>query len=99
MRLRLFIAALPPLVVLCSSLAVAQDAARPPGPPPEFLSRGAVLSLRGAYASIGEAETSGAGGSYLDAARTHYRSALQRFANNDLTGAAAEGRAARELAL
>ena len=64
---------------------------RPAGP-------SAALPLRLAYRAIGAAESRGAGGRYLDAARTHYRGALARLGRNDNAGAAREAGASAALA-
>jgi hypothetical protein len=58
--------------------------------------RGAVFALRGAYRAIAEAQVLGAS-PYLDAAKAHYRSALERYGKQD-AGAASEAMAAAALA-
>jgi hypothetical protein len=58
----------------------------------------AHLPLLMAYRTLGVAEAFGASGHYLDAARSHYRSALARLASNDQAGAGAEARLAADLA-
>jgi hypothetical protein len=58
--------------------------------------RGAVFALRGAYRAIAEAQVLGAS-PYLDAAKAHYRSALERYGKQD-AGAASEAMAAGALA-
>lgn len=58
----------------------------------------ATFALRGAYDAIGHAESAGGSGSYLDAARAHYREALARNAKADTRGSMAEARAASSLA-
>ena len=57
-----------------------------------------AFALRAAYREIGRAEQVGATGRYIDAARSRYRSAIDRHARNDDTGAAAEARLATDLA-
>jgi hypothetical protein len=57
-----------------------------------------AYALGAAYREIGRAENAGATGHYIDAARTHYRSAIDRHNRNDDTGAAAEARFASDLA-
>ena len=57
-----------------------------------------AFALRAAYREIGRAEQAGATGRYLDAARSRYRSAIDRHARNDDTGSAAEARLATDLA-
>ncbi|HYW52505.1 MAG TPA: hypothetical protein VE826_00975 [Dongiaceae bacterium] len=57
-----------------------------------------AYALGAAYRDIGRAENAGATGHYIDAARTHYRSALDRRGRNDETGASAEARLASDLA-
>jgi hypothetical protein len=57
-----------------------------------------AYALGAAYRDIGRAENAGATGHYIDASRTHYRSALERRGRNDETGASAEARLASDLA-
>ncbi len=57
-----------------------------------------AYALGAAYRDIGRAENAGTTGHYIDAARTHYRSAIDRHARNDDAGAAAEARFASDLA-
>jgi hypothetical protein len=57
-----------------------------------------AYALGAAYRDIGRAENAGATGHYIDASRTHYRSALDRRGRNDETGASAEARLASDLA-
>ena len=57
-----------------------------------------AYALGAAYRDIGRAENAGATGHYIDAARTHYRSAIDRRGRNDDPGAAAEARLASDLA-
>ena len=54
--------------------------------------------LGAAYREIGRAENAGATGHYIDSARTHYRSAIDRRGRNDEAGASAEARLASDLA-
>ena len=84
-----------------TNIAVAQNA--PPAPPgaAQILPRrvtDSAFALQGAYREIGRAENAGATGHYIDAARTHYRSAIGRHDRSDDTGAAAEARLASDLA-
>jgi hypothetical protein len=68
---------------------------------PQAVPRRAVDSayaLGAAYRDIGRAENAGATGHYIDASRTHYRSAIERRGRDDDTGAAAEARLASDLA-
>jgi len=57
-----------------------------------------AFALSAAYREIGRAENAGATGHYIDASRTHYRSAIARHGRNDDRGAAAEARLAQDLA-
>jgi hypothetical protein len=57
-----------------------------------------AFALGAAYRDIGRAENAGATGHYIDAARTHYRSAIDRRGRNDEPGASAEARLASDLA-
>lgn len=79
------------LTVGLTGVALAQPAPPQPG---GF----AAFPLHLAYRAIGAAEARGARGRYLDAARTHYRSALARFGRSDEAGAAREAGAAAALA-
>lgn len=92
-------------VVACAlSVGVAQAQTAPgtsPAPRGPMMQRpafSAAFPLRMAYRTIGMAEARGAGGRYLDAARTHYRSALARFERSDQRAAASEAMAAGALA-
>jgi hypothetical protein len=78
--------------------AFAQTA--PPGNPQAMPRRvvDSAYALNAAYRDIGRAENAGATGHYIDASRTHYRSALERRGRNDETGASAEARLASDLA-
>jgi hypothetical protein len=94
-----------PLVALAlvatSATVVAQTTtAVPPQPIVHRAPRApdAHLPLLMAYRTLGVAEAFGASGHYLDAARSHYRSALARLGNNDQAGAGAEARLAADLA-
>jgi hypothetical protein len=86
------------VVGLTAAVALAQNAPARPVGPPSGPGPGAAIPLRLAYRAIGAAEVRGAGGRYLDAARTHYRSALARFGRSDSAGAAREAGAAAALA-
>lgn len=57
-----------------------------------------AFALGAAYREIGRAENAGATGHYIDASRTHYRSAIARHGRNDDRGASAEARLAQDLA-
>jgi hypothetical protein len=57
-----------------------------------------AYALGAAYRDIGRAENAGATGHYIDASRTHYRSALERRGRSDEAGASAEARLASDLA-
>lgn len=90
--------------------ALAQPAppANAPAPPNGAQTRGPAIfwartadssfALRMAYGAIGRAENAGATGHYIDAARTHYRSAIARHDSNDDRGASQEARLASDLA-
>jgi hypothetical protein len=67
-----------------------------PGDAHAWAARAAVMALRNAYHAIADAQAMGAS-NYLDAAKSHYRGALARYARND-AGAAAEAMAATALA-
>ena len=70
-----------------------------PNPPvPHRLVRDSAFALGAAYRTIGRAEQAGATGHYIDAARSHYRSAYDRHARNDDAGASAEANVALDLA-
>jgi len=92
------------LLVALGGAAHAQTApltaAAPAGPAATggnpWAERAATYALRGAYRSIAEAQALGAS-AYLDAAKTHYRGALARYARHD-AGAASEAMAAAQLA-
>jgi hypothetical protein len=89
------------VALVLPSAAFAQAA--PPAPPanPQAMPRRVMdpaFALGAAYHEIGRAENAGATGHYIDAARTHYRSAIDRHGRNDDTGAAAEARLATDLA-
>src|ERR1700736_5051555 len=57
-----------------------------------------AFALGAADREIGRAEQGAATGHYIDAARTHYRSALARHDRSDDAGAGAEARLASDLA-
>ncbi len=81
--------------------ASAQTApAAPAGAPGAMMrpAQDAAFPLMMAYHAIGRAEQAGATGQFVDAARSHYRSALARYGRSDTTGAAAEARLASDLA-
>lgn len=86
------------VVLAGSSAAVAQTPA--PGNAQMLPRRvmDSAFALGAAYREIGRAEQASATGHYIDAARTHYRSAIDRHARNDDAGAAAEARLASDLA-
>ena len=89
------------MVLALPGAALAQAA--PPAPPtnPQAMPRrvmDSAFALGAAYRDIGRAENAGATGHYIDASRTHYRSALDRRGRNDETGASAEARLASDLA-
>jgi hypothetical protein len=91
------------VVALALPGAALAQAAPPANPQvmPQFMQRRVVDSayaLGAAYRDIGRAENAAATGHYIDASRTHYRSAIDRRARNDDTGAAAEARLASDLA-
>ena len=71
--------------------------ARPIAPMPRSAPDSAY-ALGGAYREIGRAEQAGASGHFIDAARSHYRSAIDRHGRNDDRGAAAEAQLAASLA-
>jgi hypothetical protein len=88
-------------VVAVGVPGVALAQAPPPGTAPQAMPRrtmDSAYALGAAYREIGRAENAGATGHYIDAARTHYRSALDRRGRNDETGAGAEARLAADLA-
>src|ERR1700682_5979917 len=95
-------------VIAACSPAAAQTPPAPAASPPGTVrvlrvqnvmrTGGAAFSLNGAYREIGRAEQAGATGHLVEAARTHYRGAMARYAKNDGTGAAMEARLATDLA-
>jgi hypothetical protein len=86
-------------VVAACAPAAAQNAPAPPGPPAAMMrAPSAAFPLNAAYHEIGRAEQAGATGHLVDAARTHYRSAMTRYGKNDTAGASAEARLATDLA-
>ena len=89
MRVGSFVAAVAFVALMLPAAALAQGT-------PRVLD--SAFALSGAYREIGRAETAGASGHYVDAARSHYRSALARHDRNDDAGAAAEARLASDLA-
>jgi len=58
----------------------------------------AAFPLNFAYQMIGTAEQAGGTGRYLDAAKTHYRAAIDRYGRKDNAGASGEARIALDLA-
>jgi hypothetical protein len=88
------------LAALSASPALAQNAAPPGNAPPAVRppAMDAAYPLGTAYRDIGRAEQAGATGHYIDAARSHYRAGIDRYGRNDDAGAAAEARAASDLA-
>ncbi|HZW54385.1 MAG TPA: hypothetical protein VFF00_10130 [Candidatus Elarobacter sp.] len=93
------------VVALAVPAAVLAQTAAPPAPAgpsaPQALPRrtaDSAFALGGAYREIGRAEQVGATGHYIDAARTHYRSAIARHDRSDDAGASAEARLASDLA-
>lgn len=79
-------------VGLTTATGVAQPA--PPGIALPVREPNPALVLRMAYRTIGAAEARGAGGRFLDAARTHYRAALGRAASSPPAAAHEAGAAA-----
>ena len=79
--------------------AIAQDSATAAATTaaPEAQSVRALLPLHMAYREIGLAEALGASGPYAEAARSHYRAALDKYAKND-AGAVGEAMTAAALA-
>jgi len=99
MRSTLVLAAV--LLAASPAPATAQNAPAPGGAPPRAMQRTApdpAFALMMAYRAIGRAETAGASGRFVDAARSHYRAAIDRYGRNDATGAGAEARLASDLA-
>jgi hypothetical protein len=98
MRTLWFLALAAVAFVAASSAASAQNAPTPrasAGPRP---AHNATFPLIMAYHAIGRAEIAGATGHYIDAAKTHYRSAIARNGNGDAAGAAGEAMLASDLA-
>lgn len=91
------------VMVLALPGAVLAQGAPPANPPanPQAMPRrvpDSAFALGAAYREIGRAENAGATGHYIDASRTHYRSAIERRGRNDEAGASAEARLASDLA-
>jgi hypothetical protein len=91
------------VVALALPGAAFAQAAPPANPPamPQAMPRrvmDSAYALGAAYRDIGRAENAGATGHYIDAARTHYRSAIDRRGRNDDAGASAEARLSSDLA-
>jgi len=84
------------LIVPGAALAQAAPPANPQAMPRRVMD--SAFALGAAYRDIGRAENAGATGHYIDAARTHYRSAIDRNGRNDDAGASAEARLASDLA-
>jgi TspB protein len=87
--------------VMALALPGAAFAQAAPPANPQAMPRRVVdsaFALGAAYRDIGRAENAGATGHYIDASRTHYRSAIDRRGRNDETGASAEARLASDLA-
>jgi len=93
------------VTVLAAALCAPAAAQNAPGPPPPTGGparavrsplQGATFALRAAYQAIADAQTRGAS-ALLDAAKSHYRSAVARFGRQD-PGAAGEAEAASALA-
>jgi hypothetical protein len=100
MRVKSFLLAAA-MVAVVGSAAFAQTAAAPVAPAgPAMAPRvpDSAFALNMAYRDIGRAELAGATGHYVDAAKTHYRSAIDRRGRNDDAGASAEARIASDLA-
>lgn len=91
--------ALPAVLLAAASSAVsAQTAPAPRAPSAARSATEAIFPLNMAYHEIGRAEQAGASGHFIDAARVHYRGAIDRYGRNDVTGAGAEARLASDLA-
>ena len=87
------------LALIAPAGAVAQTPPAPPAPPAAHrVMSDSAFALGAAYRTIGRAEQAGATGHYIDAARSHYRSAYDRHGRNDDAGAAAEANVALDLA-
>jgi len=84
--------------VAAAGVASAQSSPAPKVPVATRMVRDATFPLNMAYHAIGGAERAGATGHFIDAARAHYRGALDRYARNDVAGAAGEARLASDLA-
>ena len=97
MRFGSFVAgAVMALALPATAFAQAVPPANPQAMPRRVMD--SAFALGAAYRDIGRAENAGATGHYIDASRTHYRSALDRRGRNDETGASAEARLASDLA-
>jgi hypothetical protein len=81
-----------------ASVAAAQNAPAPKPVNTMRVVRDATFPLNMAYRTIGHAEQAGATGHYIDAARAHYRTALDRYGRSDAAGAAGEAMVAADLA-
>jgi len=98
MRTLWFLALAAVAFVAASSAASAQNAPTPKAPAAARPARDATFPLNMAYHEIGRAELAGATGHYIDAARAHYRSGLEKYGRNDAAGAAADALVATDLA-
>jgi hypothetical protein len=98
MRTLWFLALAAVAFVAASSAASAQNAPAPHAPAAARPARDATFPLNMAYHEIGRAELAGATGHYIDAARTHYRSGLDKYGRNDPAGAAGDAMVATDLA-
>ncbi len=98
MRTLWFLALAAVAFVAASSAASAQNASPPKAPAAARPARDATFPLNMAYHEIGRAELAGATGHYIDAARTHYRAGLDKYARNDAAGAAGDALVATDLA-
>lgn len=85
-------------LVAASSAVSAQTTQTPRAPSVARSASEAIFPLNMAYHEIGRAEQGGASGHFIDAARTHYRAAMDRYGRNDVAGAGAEARLASDLA-
>jgi hypothetical protein len=86
------------LVAAASSAVPAQTTPAPRAPSAARTARAAIFPLNMAYREIGRAEQAGASGHFIDAARAHYRGAIDRYGRNDAAGAGGEARLAMDLA-
>ena len=82
------------LVLVSIGLTTASGAAQPAPPRGMVQAPNAAAALHLAYRAIGAAEARGAGGRYLDAARTHYRAALGKATTSPISALHEAGAAA-----